>query len=217
MSKIKPVSLASIFGKPEPLRDTGTKPKANVNRFSALRSRSPSTGGPPLSPSVKRPGGDEDLPVGKAPRLDGNRTFERMRSVESMIDKGKKGMAKLKDDLAKLGEDNNPLKELLGGIVDSIDFVFGTMENVVSAVVDGVQHTSTGKGYAAAANKTAGQAPAVIVQKPAPTPAEVKKKKFVTAVKEAEKSLLIFQLDLGKVPVMNTGTIARKVTEDITR
>ena len=49
-----------------------------------------------------------------------------------------------------------------------------------------------------------------------PTPAEVKKKKFISTVREAEKSVLVFGLDLGKVPTMNTGTLARKVTEDIT-
>ena len=46
--------------------------------------------------------------------------------------------------------------------------------------------------------------------------AEVRKKKFVTAVKEAEKAVLVFGLDLGRVPTMNTGTLSRKVTEDIT-
>ena len=54
-----------------------------------------------------------------------------------MINKGKKGMSKLKEELAKLDKVSNPLKELLGGIVDSVDAIFGTMENVVSAVVDG--------------------------------------------------------------------------------
>ena len=44
----------------------------------------------------------------------------------------------------------------------------------------------------------------------------VKKKKFIGTVREAEKSVLVFGLDLGRVPTMNTGTLARKVTEDIT-
>ena len=49
-----------------------------------------------------------------------------------------------------------------------------------------------------------------------PTQAELKKKKFINTVRDAEKSVLVFGLDLGKVPIMNTGTLARKVTEDIT-
>ena len=51
---------------------------------------------------------------------------------------------------------------------------------------------------------------------PPPSEAEVKKRKFVAAVKEAEKAILIFKVNLGTVPIMNTATISRKVTEDIT-
>jgi hypothetical protein len=35
---------------------------------------------------------------------------------------------------------------------------------------------------------------------------------FVKAVKEAERSLLIFNLDMGQSPIMNPGTISAKVT-----
>ena len=42
------------------------------------------------------------------------------------------------------------------------------------------------------------------------------KKKFVSVVRDAEKSVLVFNLDLGRVPIMNMGTIVKKVTEDIT-
>ena len=38
---------------------------------------------------------------------------------------------------------------------------------------------------------------------------------FIKAVKEAEKSVLVFNLDLGRVPIMNSGTMSRKVTESI--
>ena len=38
---------------------------------------------------------------------------------------------------------------------------------------------------------------------------------FIKAVKEAEKSVLVFNLDLGGVPIMNSGTMSRKVTESI--
>ena len=37
----------------------------------------------------------------------------------------------------------------------------------------------------------------------------------MNAVREAEKSALLFNLDLGTVPVMNTNTISVKVTQDI--
>ena len=136
MSNMKPVSIATLFRKPDTLCDPGIRPPGS-NRFAALRSRSPSVGRPPTSPAVKRPAGDDFIAYGKFPRLDETKTFENMESVEKMINKGKKGMSKLKEELAKLDKVSNPLKELLGGIVDSVDAIFGTMENVVSAVVDG--------------------------------------------------------------------------------
>jgi hypothetical protein len=39
---------------------------------------------------------------------------------------------------------------------------------------------------------------------------EVRKKKFVQAVREAEKATLVFNLDMGTVAVMNTNTMNRK-------
>jgi hypothetical protein len=49
------------------------------------------------------------------------------------------------------------------------------------------------------------------------TPSEDPKvKKFKEAVKEAEKSTLIFGLDLGKIPIINQDTMSTKVTKALT-
>ena len=70
-------------------------------------------------------------------------------------------MSKLREDLAKLDEVSNPLKELLGGIVDSVDAIFATMENVISAVVDGAQRPIAGKGNQTTAAQKGAVTPSV--------------------------------------------------------
>ena len=104
----------------------------------------------------------------------------------------------------------------MGGVVDSLDNVFDSLTEVASTLVD--------KGAIAAPVKVRGRKTGKVPSSdtrsgaaaPTPNQEEVKKKKFITAVKEAEKSVLVFNLNLGRVPIMNTGTIAKKVTEDIT-
>ena len=218
---IKPVSIASTLVKPNEVRDPGKNPTNNSNRFLVLRdrSRTPSVSGrgPPLSPAVKRRNEDDSAGNGKNPRMDS--VFENMKGVELKIDKGKQAVAGIKVLLTKVGNGaDDQLKELFGGLVDGLDGVFGILTNITSIIVDNAapgKHSprkegGTGKTYAQSAAAKA-TAPPV-----APTAEEVRKKKFVNAVKEAERSLLIFNLDLGKVPIMNTATIAKKVTEDIT-
>ena len=104
----------------------------------------------------------------------------------------------------------------MGGVVDSLDNVFDSLTEVASTLVD--------KGAIAAPVKVRGRETGKVPSSdtgssaaaPTPNQEEVKKKKFITAVKEAEKSVLVFNLNLGRVPIMTTGTIAKKVTEDIT-
>jgi hypothetical protein len=50
------------------------------------------------------------------------------------------------------------------------------------------------------------------VSKPPPTAEALREKKLRQAIIKAEKSTVIFNADLGSVPVMNRDTLARKVT-----
>jgi hypothetical protein len=47
---------------------------------------------------------------------------------------------------------------------------------------------------------------------PVPTPEETAEKKLKQSIREADKKLVIFNLDYGSAPVMNKETLARKVT-----
>ena len=220
---VKPVSVAASLGGADTLRDQGKKP-ANFNRFLSLRDRSRSaSGGRSVSPAVKRRAdGDPDLVRGKSPRLDGNAVFIAMEAVEKKIQKGRQGMTTMKDFLSKA--DNNvdaAMSEFLGGLVDALDGVLDTLVDISSAIVDNAATKSPGKEKGKTPARMVqqhpvGAAPAASEAAIAPPPEDEGKKKFVSAVREAEKSVLVFNLDLGKVPIMNTGTIAKKVTESIT-
>ena len=214
----KAVSVAAVLATPGDQRDTGMKPP-NSNRFMLLRdrSRSVSVSGrlPSPSPAAKRRAEDEAAKAGKAARIDANSLFLSMEVVEKKIAQGRKAADKLKSSLIKDESCNSFLKEFLGGVIDSLDSMADAVEALSSVAVDGQAaplppHQSGDKGKHHTSRSQVRDIPVE------PTPAEVKKKKFISTVREAEKSVLVFGLDLGKVPTMNTGTLARKVTEDIT-
>jgi len=217
---IKPVAMATVLGGLDPGREPGRR-NPNANRFAVLRDRSSSLTGrppPPLTP-VKRAREGEDGPAEKAPRLEGGNLFQAMEAVQHKIRKGKETLEAVQSGLAKAVGLDPGLADILGGLVCALGAVAGAVESIASAVVDMGAAKSPRKAtsyadVAAAAVPNGGKA-----QRPGQPPAtteDLKKRKFVNAVKEAEKSVLVFKLNLGTVPIMNTGTIARKVTEDIT-
>jgi len=55
------------------------------------------------------------------------------------------------------------------------------------------------------------------VSKPAETEEEAKKRKFTEAIREAERSTLCFNLDMGNVPIMNKVTISEKASLALTK
>ena len=211
---INAVSVATVLSKQGDKQETGIKP-SNSNRFMLLcdRSRSVSVSGrlPSPSPATKRRAEEEAAKSGKSARIDRNTIFLSMETVEKNISQGRRTVEKLKSSLASDESCNSFLKEFLGGVVDSLDAMANSVEALASVIVDNPARdrpTSQvkGKDYQSQAKGTPVE----------PTPGEVNKKKFVSVVREAEKSVLVFGLDLGRVPTMNTGTLARKVTEDIT-
>jgi hypothetical protein len=54
------------------------------------------------------------------------------------------------------------------------------------------------------------------LRRPSAPPVDPAVKKFRDAVKEAEKSTLVFNLNMGKVPIMNQQTISSKATTALT-
>jgi hypothetical protein len=209
---VKPVSVSTLL--PQGLRDTGKRPP-DSNRFAVLaRDRTPSFGGklPPPSPATKRPPEDQIGPNGKEIRLDG-RIFGVMEGIEKMIIKGRDDMAKAKVILEKDTEMPKSGKELLGGFASAFEHLADAVEAMASIIVD-ASAKQPPKGSQVKSNNMPAR-PAAAAAKPVVDPEEVKRKKFSQTVKDAEKSMLIFGLDLGKVQIMNTATLARNVTQDV--
>jgi len=209
---IRATSFSAALGKPDPLRESGIRPP-NSNRFSALRGRSNSSSGRvPMSPTVKRPFEDTDFPVGKAPRLDSNLVFKELEAVEVKIAKTTEVIAGVRAGMAK-GQLDAQIGEFLGGILAALENIAETQTTFSSLLIDSCKF----RQVPPAGKVTGGSAQSGPTKpvKPAPTPEENRKKKFVAAVREAEKSVLLFNLDLGQVPIMNTSTISMKVTQDL--
>jgi len=204
----KPTSLASILGpKPDSLRETG-RTFGQGNRFAALRdrSRSLSTG-----PATKRSAEEEAGGDGKAARID-NHVFAQMEKVEAMVVEGKDMVAKMAADMDKMDAPQE-IKVMMGRMVNFMAHMVVTVESLASTMVDNEKLKVGREEEARAAggkDKEAGKD-----AKPPPTAEEVRKKKFVQAVKEAEKAVLVFGLDLGKVPIMNRQTLSASVARNI--
>jgi len=203
----KPISLSSILGpKPDSLRETG-RATGSTNRFAALRdrSRSVSTG-----PATKRGPEEEAGNEGKAARLD-NTAFEQMEKVETMLQKGKETVMTLSLEVNKMDAPQD-MKDMMGKVVNLMAHMVGTVEALASTVVDAekVRAGRSSESKGGESSKDNGKE-----AKQPPSPEDIRKKKFAQAVKEAEKSVLVFGLDLGKVPIMNRQTLAASVTRDI--
>ena len=212
----KVTSLAAILGGNS--TRTGRDPgRLNLsNRFEILRDRSSSINErPPRSPSTKRPLDDNYIPDGKVPRTGTNPIFAAMVSVEVKIEKMKDTFCKTKALLEKAAL-TSPMGELLGGIMDSLEAIIDTQETLSSALVDSGKSAGGKTNSSDSTQVSQGNTKAAMPPPPAPTAGELKRKKFVMAMRDAEKSLLMFGLNLGTVPIMNTTTLSQKVTTDIT-
>jgi hypothetical protein len=84
-------------------------------------------------------------------------------------------------------------------------------EGLASAVIDCFNSQTKGKTdsmLANAANSTPPSAPG----KKTPTSEEIQTRRVRQAIHKAEKSTVVFDLDMGTVPIINKDTLARKVT-----
>jgi hypothetical protein len=135
-----------------------------------------------------------------------------LEAVEVKIAKTNEVIASVRAGLAK-GQLDAQVGELLGGILSALENIAETQTTFSSLLIDSCKlGRSLRSGPVTGGSAQSGSDKPV---KPAPTPEETRKKKFVAAVREAEKSVLLFNLDLGQVPIMNTSTISMKVTQDL--
>jgi hypothetical protein len=102
----------------------------------------------------------------------------------------------------------------------AIDMLVGNQEKLLSVIVDSANSNGLKKPATFASTLAGGsqyepssaRLSRPSVSKPPPSAEVLREKRLRQAITKAEKSTVIFNADLGSVPVMNRDTLARKVT-----
>ncbi len=186
----------------------------NYNRFAPLLPPPPGRGR--LNSKRKY---DEDQPpvTPKAPRLDANVVFSQLKNTGDAVFEIRKSLS----DAIKVGEscysaNDGGMGEAFFKLTKTLDLIIENQEKVLSTVVDAmgvIDKNPPSSSYAAAVNNRGkNSASGRAVERPEPDPAETCVKKLRQAIAKAERSVTLFDLDLGSVPVLNRETLNRKVT-----
>ncbi len=143
--------------------------------------------------------------------------FVNMEKTENQLKEAKTVIDQVKQDVEKI-PDPGPLRGVLDGLVKWMALTTSIQENTASVMLD---EFAKAKKKAVMVSKVVAEASSqsrVAGQqgkgKQGETDCQPKqdprKKKFIQAVREAEKSTLVFNMDMGTVAVMNTNTMNRK-------
>jgi hypothetical protein len=101
-------------------------------------------------------------------------------------------------------------------LAKTVDLLIGNQEKILSTVVDamGVLDRHATPSYAATVKRQG--KPYILTAASSSqeevTPADTKVKKLKQVISKAERSVTLFDLDLGSVPVLNRDTLSKKVT-----
>ncbi len=186
----------------------------NYNRFAPLMPPPP---GRPRLNSKRKSDDDPPLAAPKTPRLDANLVFSQLRSTEEAVT----DIRKCFEDAVATGErcytaTDGGMGEAFFKLTKTINLLIENQEKVLSTVVDamGVLSNPHASYAAVAGRKGNGTIPKNVPHPPPPTPspAELKVKRLKQAIARAERSVTMFGLDLGSVPVLNKDTLSKKVT-----
>jgi hypothetical protein len=189
-----------------------SKGKGNYNSFDPLipRERTFSVGKRQLDTS------NEYSQAAKTPKLDSNVIFSQLKDQDSVL-------AEIETTLLDLNakHESAPAPDpLLSGLLKVVSLLAKSQKNLTSAVLDSAK--LSGSVASPAPITVLAPAPAPGSKKPnaTPTPAPISAKETATkkvkqVLRDAEKKTVLFNLDLGKNPIMNKDSISRKVTESL--
>jgi hypothetical protein len=239
MVVVKPVTMAEM-------RRTGAIPKSptkehqdkigkgNYNRFKHLldkRDRSQSEG------KRQRGVSDEVFETAtKTPRLDEDLLVSQMAKAEHELKSAKSAM----DECMKVADgcysaNDGQMGTAFYQLTEVVKHLITNQEWITSVVVDSRKLTHqvskeqdkvTSKvnkvvdnvmSYAGAAHGRGQDTQGKKMQKAPPSEEERNKKRIRQAISKAEKSSLLFGIDMGEVPTINKETLARKLTIDLHR
>jgi len=201
--------------------------KGNYNRYGFLSSVQKTASG--KSSAQKRPRNDGHEPdnPGKIPKLDANKVFDQLKVYDTMMTMAKTTLTEVGSCASKVGSvDDGTIGTAIYKLGQVLDAIISSQEALKSTIVDMVklneQATSSGdniryigsvpgntSGGSGTSNQTGKQ------KKPAPTKEEIEKAKVKKVLREAERRIIAFDLDLGTAPIMNKTTISKNVTVDL--
>ena len=144
--------------------------------------------------------------------------FASMEKTESQLKEAKVLIEQVRKEVEKIQE-TGPLWAAIKGMVKWMEVTtaiqedmgsvmldgFAKTEKKVRAVRTGAGHTSGGRGGGGGGGGDMGGN-----DREAQDEKDPRHKKFIQAVRDAERATLIFNTDMGGVPVMNTATMNRK-------
>ena len=228
---------------PDRLRDhRDNRGKNSYNRFSHLqvpddersRERSGSRGKRSASERDGSESESDTAAAAKAPRLDSGLVLGQLAGASASMAKAKEALA----ESVKYMDESFSAHDMGVGtafykLAEVIKCLVTNQECLMSVVVDSVKVTEQvqvqvqkkvdsyadvvglNRGYIDNGHYNRGKQLPPHQQRPAVTEEDKSRKRIRQAITKAEKSTLLFGLDMGNVPTMNKDTLARKVTIDL--
>jgi hypothetical protein len=137
----------------------------------------------------------------------------QLKDQDKLLKEVKDGIGKINYD-AVIGQVlPQQVKDVIVTLGNAVNQLLVSQENLTSVLVDVVKFKETQNQAAVPIGR--GQGEVKVKPKLTPSPADPKaigERKVMQAIRDAEKKTILFNLDLGKVPVMNKDTLSRKVT-----
>ncbi len=197
---------------PSPVDDHRSRVgQGNYNRFSSLFPRS-------RTPSTKRARSPEVIvDQVKLPKLDSDTLFNQLKDHDKYMDQAKAALAGAAAAIgAACRPDDNGIGTALSGMHAALEQMVCGSEAIKSVLVDWCKNQNDVQTKArqdAATHNLQVQVGAKIPKKSTSKgPTEIKTQKVKDTLREAERRMVVFDLDLGTAPTINKATISKKVT-----
>jgi hypothetical protein len=209
---VKPVLLKDLrrTAVQQHQRSTGT---GDYNRFSPLapRERTFSYGKRKLPTDDSGDSNAGSAP--KAPKFDSSAVFAQLKGQDEVLEGIREQLSNFEKVVIPEEAAPAPTRDAINFLGNAMKLLLKSQSNLTSVLVDVFKFQENPPTVSAIAQKPSvptgkNSSPPVTAPAPAPDPA----KRVKQALREAEKKLVMFNLDLGKVPTMNRDTLARKVT-----
>jgi len=214
---VKPVLMSDIRKTAPPTameKHRASVGAGNYNRFSALAT----------TPAKRKRTDEEEVPVAsqqKQPRLDAQVIFDQLKEHDKHMESAKDALSSAATAIgAACKPDDKGIGTALTQLYAAVELLVQGSNVLKSAVVDVCKHASTsvsaGTGssnsYANAARHGSGGSGSQQTKKGSRPPSETAETKVKKTLRDAEKKMVIFDLDLGTAQTINKTAISRKVT-----